>query len=399
MSASPDFGDLRSLLNQAHTPQAWDQLCEWASRWPADQFTEQVWPYMEGHLARWRPEARVVPERWVREILRGESDPPWLCVARTLRLRRTPREMERFPRDMDSPGGDFEHPSTLRRPLTHRGLRHFTRVDLSACVLTDKELQALAAHSHLVRLASIELQRNPLTGAMIAALAEASWMPTLRALGVQGCGLSPNKARALLRALPRATLTSLDLSHNEVGDTIKALRHFSALRELDLSAAKPDWDALRTLAALALTSLSLDGVALNAGVLNAMWGDALSASLSRLSLWECGLGDDAARSLVRVSLPALRVLDLGKNALTSAGVAALVSAPWLEQLRELNLYGNLLDDNALHMLASAPALANLEALRLGDGAFSRSGVDALLGSPHLSDAIKAKLARLPVAAR
>ena len=63
MGATPDFGDLRSLMNEPYSRQIWDQLCTWIEQWEPEDREGRVLPYLDGHLHQWLDEERFVPPR------------------------------------------------------------------------------------------------------------------------------------------------------------------------------------------------------------------------------------------------------------------------------------------------------------------------------------------------
>jgi hypothetical protein len=198
----------------------------------------------------------------------------------------------------------------------------------------------------------------------MAACAEAAWLGRLTCLQLRGknegeggllggAGL-PEGALALA-ATPFTALVSLTLFHDVIAPPSDVSRFaalvgapwFGRLRNLTLrrwplgSAGGSDGAGLRALAAAPLpnlTSLSLTRARLSAadvsGVLShAPW----LAALTSLKLACNHLHAPGHRALSRLHLPRLRALSLKRDGVDGAGLAALVSAPWLEQLTRLAL--------------------------------------------------------------
>ena len=87
----------------------------------------------------------------------------------------------------------------------------------------------------------------------------------------------------------------------------------------------------------ALTRVRLVGAAM---ILDEVLASPRLGRLVALSLAGCRVGDGGAAELASPSAVSLRHLDLGHNALTVAGVAALAAAPWAARLHSLGLAGS-----------------------------------------------------------
>lgn len=132
--------------------------------------------------------------------------------------------------------------------------------------------------------------------------------------------LPPEAAGALASSALVASLRTLDLSQNPIGDEgVEALARGAPLGLLD--------------------ALSLRGVGLTdrglARLASARWAP------SSLSLGDNAIGDEGARALAASPACArLRRLDLAGNGLTDEGVEALAASPYLRGLEKLSLGNN-----------------------------------------------------------
>jgi hypothetical protein len=224
---------------------------------------------------------------------------------------------------------------------------------VAALAAADGRALAAAALPSLTRLLLAGMPRD-----FVAACAVAAWISGLERLDLRPMG-------GLLGGLPEGSpawpatpftaLVSLTLYYGSTAPRPEASRFaalvaapwFGRLHHLTLGAfplgshGRSDGAGLRALAAAPLpklASLCLSSARLSAadvsGVLpSASW----LAGLTRLALVVNHLGAPGHRALSRLRLPRLRVLSLSSNGFDCAGMAALVSAPWLTQLAKLSL--------------------------------------------------------------
>lgn len=103
------------------------------------------------------------------------------------------------------------------------------------------------------------------------------------------------------------------------------------------------------------------------------------ASIRKLNLAGCALGDDGVAALVASPHLACTQLTLRENAITDEGAQALADAPALAGCRALFLARNELGDDGVRALAGSPHLAGLEQLGLGGNeGIGEEGIEALL---------------------
>src|SRR5262249_5661235 len=114
--------------------------------------------------------------------------------------------------------------------------------------------------------------------------------------------------------------------------------------------------------------------------------------LEQLLLIHCRLNDHAVKEIAfSPQLPALRYLSLGRNALTDAGAVALTVAT-KRRLRLLDLGRNHVSSETAVEIADCDAMADLEELNLDDNHVGDEGALALASSKYLT-----RLRRLSVA--
>lgn len=233
------------------------------------------------------------------------------------------------------------------------------------------------------RLTSLSLLEGGLRRAALEALGSDRRLAGLTSLDVPVSSAGPWLVPALER-WPLHTL-GLALSRQSSGEPLTALAN-SQLRQ--------------TVSQLRLTEVA-DGSASNvAGVgalLSVQWPELrtlslrlrvpISAQLVReaaalervesLSFDLAPLLSETVEALAERPLPALRELRLSATRLTTAGLAKLLTAPWMKQLEVLDLDRNVLPANAGGLLASGQ-WPNLVELTLRQNAIGAEGVDQLL---------------------
>jgi hypothetical protein len=195
----------------------------------------------------------------------------------------------------------------------------------------------------------------------MAACASAPWLGRLESLELRSVadplvdGGGPPSRPSRWAAAPFTALASLTLCRGSVPPPYVASRlvalvaapWFGRLQDLTVrnfllgSAGSCDGAGLRALAAAplpSLTSLSLSGACLSVADLSRVLSSApWLAALTSLKLVGNHLGVPGHRALSRLRLPRLRALSLHWSDVDCAGLAALVSAPWLTQLTKLRL--------------------------------------------------------------
>lgn len=69
------FGDIRALLQRPPSVKSWSKLCKLVGVFEQDRWTEQLHPYIAGHLRAWPDYLRVTPAAWAKKITRGQPVP------------------------------------------------------------------------------------------------------------------------------------------------------------------------------------------------------------------------------------------------------------------------------------------------------------------------------------
>ena len=375
MSNTPDFGDLRSLLNQHHTPQVWDQLCHWISAFDDEASKQRILPYIEGHLLKWSDQERLAPREWIKSLL-GKEKVPWIFIARSISLRGWDRAARRSWRN---------NTLDLKTFSDRQELEHIHFIDLGHNNMADSELEPLLKSAHLNNLLGLDLQRNELTKASLELLAASPLRLHLKELSLRQNKLGGEGLKMLL-ARPWPALKKLDLNSVELEDDALELltsKHLPALEHLDLGknafkAASPNALDLPSLHTLILEQCELG----EAGA-KILGGKRSLSQLSQLSLWSCAINDEGLISLLqRQDMSKLQELNLGKNLLSARAVEVLCQSA-LPSLKSLNLYSNPLDNQCYLKLSKASWLPQLEQLLLGADQANSTGKKALQKSALL----------------
>lgn len=205
-------------------------------------------------------------------------------------------------------------------------------------------------------------------------------------------------------------LTSLDLSHNSIGDEdMLAFKEFPllSLNTLKLDGLTLEHEGLTMLANVpglsALKSLSLCCFGVEALALKCVFNsphftleqlflinddedlvvevaDApKSAFLKSLTLHGGSMGPEGVQTLVSSPhLTGLEFIDLCENAIEDEGVQLLMASPSMRQLKHLLLEDNDMGVEGVEAIASSTQMASMHTLDLTFNRFGDEGVEALL---------------------
>ncbi len=135
-------------------------------------------------------------------------------------------------------------------------------------------------------------------------------------------------------------------------------------------------EALATSSTLRLERLDLSDLGLRADDVKSLLASPWAAALRALDLSSNPLGDDGLAHLGAASLERLEELSLSSVDATTAGVAALLRAPW-PQLETLALMYNRIDAAVEPLFLSQPATAHLRYLGLPATLFTDPRLQAL----------------------
>jgi len=243
--------------------------------------------------------------------------------------------------------------------LARGALTGITRLQLEQARLTGDELAPLAGSPFAPQLQQLRVHHNKLANAGARLLA--AQFPALELLDVESAELRADGAHTLMSSTKLARLQSLDISRNGLGDevvraieavSLPALRHLACLQNL-----------LGRSAAAALARANLD-------------------ELRSLDLSENPLGDDGLIALAETTrLPKLDVLRVKRAGISARGLAKLGASQLGSRLRAIDLARNDVDDAGLAALLEHDDLASLDALDLAGSALTIDGVARLVGSP------------------
>lgn len=326
-----DFGELRSLLQQAPSEAVWEALCKLvgSARWDKEA---EVWlPYAADYLDRGWPDAlRVWPAAW---------------------RKKAPQAVE-LVRSMTVEGhkaGQLEVAASAleagRAPIT--GLT----LNLSAATI-DGVARVLAAAPRSLRRLRMVREAAPDT------LLESGVLGRLEALSLEQAGLGDHKLVQLLRTLG-PDLRELGLA----GCARVTVASAEALVELGLASRLESLNVSRTsIMQLPLHPRSSGDVAKAVARRLAQIG---WPALRALNLWETFQHDHAVLGVMFAQMPALARLELGGN-------PSIGHRPLDEALRELSgplgslgLHGCSVHDVLGERLLGLPALAELREIKLG----------------------------------
>jgi uncharacterized protein (TIGR02996 family) len=151
-----------------------------------------------------------------------------------------------------------------------------------------------------------------------------------------------------------------------------ALLRAAPVRHLKLYGAAAHIKGLAGAAHLGrVSTLDLEGNALDDCALQTLAGSEHLAGVATLLLWSNQLGDDAVRALVEAPhLSGLTRLDLSRNLVGDGGLSALAASPRLARLTLLGLEGNRIGDDGARALLTSPHAAGATRFDLGKNPIS-----------------------------
>lgn len=260
--------------------------------------------------------------------------------------------------------------------------------------LGDDGLRALAAAAIFppLEILAIEEEREATWAGYEAVLSRPPLQTSLKKLVVWGGRWGAEGAAAFARLAPLRKLKLLQLADLGLDATAaEALATCDALRRADHLhiGFNPLGDA--GVAALAPATGHLKEVCFgDAGMsvegLRALIAAEGLARASWLMLWRNPLGDAVAEALASADLPRAREVNLDDCQLTTAGVLALLDAPWFATIKALSVSMNPIDDTLIHALLARGELPGKATLAMRD-------------CPPMTDAARDALSRSPLAGR
>lgn len=378
MSATPDFGDLRSLMNEPYSRQIWDQLCDWIEHWDPDDREGRVLPYLDGHLHQWLDEERFVPPRWVKQLIDASSEHTYMSIARFLSLRghaRTDR---------------WSTPETLFNVWNFSSVNAITILDMSHNTFESMdEWKYLYACEHLSSLEDLRLAYiDPAHDApgWLEGLENAAFTKQLRALDLGSCQLEEEELEVLFRC-DCSSLRSLDLSNNNITfNTLKKTREvFPDLEELTLANLSFEKQSIEPILALSrLKKLSISRGELDHAHYEALGTAPFAQNLTHLSLWGNKVGRNAAFYLFEKSnYASLRELEICVAQFNHVALEEFLKSAHADKIEVLKLNNNMLTDKAIDILIESDRLKNLKSLNLLNNPTTSEGVKRIKEDPHL----------------
>lgn len=380
MGATPDFGDLRSLMNEPYSRQIWDQLCTWIEQWEPEDREGRVLPYLDGHLHQWLDEERFVPPRWIEQLMEGGGERRYMSITRFLNLRGRAR-IDRW-RAAPTLFNIWEFPSVQSITILDMGHNTFENPD---------EWKYLYESTHLKSLEELRLTYvDPAHSApgWLEGLADATFLDQLRAIDLGSCQLEEEELDVLFRSRC-SSLRELDLSNNNISiNTLKrthgAFPELESLTLANLSFEKQSPEPL--LAFQRLKKLSISKGNLASSHYEALGAAPFAPHLTHLGLWGNQVGrNDAYHLFQKGNFAALRELEICMARFDNEALDVFLKSDHADKIEVLKLDNNMLTDAAIDLLLSSDRLENLKSLNLLNNPTTSEGVrrlkeDSRLGS-------------------
>lgn len=335
---SPDFGELRSLMQRPPDEDSWDRLCALIDQWPDERFMREALPYIEAHISRWDDLHRAAPWGWMERLMQAKPL-PGLGLVKTLDLRSRRLRQDQIERILCSDWTD-----------------QLTQAYLPYMSLNADTLALLADHGSWRKLRILSLDQNRLGSKGPQPLHGCAW-PALEELYLEGVFMGVQGFVAALDAPWQQTLHTLDASNFIFGAHGLPLRlDVSHIKRLYFNWVRPApaaWATLIDWPWESLEVLSLEGRELSLDELGQFLSSPMAEGLKLLGLNWNTIGPTGAKLLAHASsLARLEGLDLRRNSITDEGARALMDAPWFGQLRSLRLEKNQLSAPMAQRLAA-----------------------------------------------
>lgn len=312
---SPQFGELRSLLQQRPSPRVWELVTGLLWRWPSIQELEHLaLPYAHEHFNRWPDALRVVPRTWL-EALHAQD--PRLSPALFSLCATVDYQFWLYDRL------DCAQVAQLLSTSVYGQHIRAMWLDSSIPLALEGIFAALNKGPHLAHVEQLALGMPPQEIAY-AHLSGAPWFEQLTHFWLKRGRLNGPRFEDWLLALTPpdgpVRLRHLCLIEQQLGDGVRAWERLMR------------WEGWPLLERLHLFGCFVDGQA--DGFVEALLSSFDTLALRTLDLGGDQLTDAALAAISRShALPKLELLAVHLNTITPAGLDALCLSDALPSLR------------------------------------------------------------------
>lgn len=375
------FGDLRSVLKSAPSPQGWARIVAILDQAPADEVRELI-PYLRGHLEAWPASMLQAPHDWIWRATSGE-------VVHQLRLIKALDASGLSPHQLIKLIANYRLDALRILSIEDAAkaqeldlwLEAVSGLKLSALSLgkhlSDNALMCLLAHPISSGLSALSISQHALTAQGFALLGSAPSLRGLAQLSLRDGELDQAQADALAQASALTSLRALSLAsttfdQGALSALIERGELLAQVHALELSQLRfSSWSApvelagrpLPTLRSLDLSGLRFDQhYSANGRPLLKLVGESMPA-LKQLRLSHVqGFPDPLVLAINSSSrhrlswghFPSLESLDLRENALSQRALRHLGRS--FEGLIELRLDLSLIGPVGAQLLAESANL-------------------------------------------
>ena len=266
--------------------------------------------------------------------------------------------------------------------LLEWNLKSLEGLNLTACNIDEKGIEALSSNSKWPKLRSLYLTKNTLGEKGCQLLARNNTWQNLKTLSLDRCNIGDLGVKELLQNKIWADLTEVTLGYNDIGDqgalSIGASNNWKNLKKINLESNQIDVEGARAIAMnptwvnleeLKMSDNKISDEGASAIAMNTTW-----VNLKKLSLSSNQIGEVGGVSIGNnTSWNKLEELDLSRNQLGNKSAIAIASNPIWNELSTLQLSWNRIDNEGAIAIGRNSSWKQMRKLYLNQNEFGWKG--------------------------